>query len=106
MRIAAVALLAMAFPAQAQTVWSPDEVRRQVAAIAFDPSRFFDHDAEIRDTIRISYAGDDQAWPVYSIAIRNRCEPGAAAPGCQHRHIARMLRAPAPPAGTERPRWR
>ncbi|WP_326525869.1 hypothetical protein [Sphingomonas sp.] len=78
------------------------DVRREVTALAFDPARFFDAGP---DLVRIAYRGDDYDWPVWSIAIRTGCLPGAAREGCGERRIARMVRA-ALPQGAERPRQR
>jgi hypothetical protein len=80
-------------------------VKRTVETLAFDPSTFFRW--SWADKVRIRYRGDDWGWPVYSIAIQDGCEDeNAPRPACTQRRIARMVRAPLGPRGSERPRWR
>jgi len=102
----ALAALALAFPAQAQRAVQPIiGVKRTVEALAFDPGLFFKW--SWADKVRIRYRGDDWGWPVYSIAVQNGCEDEKAPlPACTERRVARMVRAPIGPRGTERPRWR
>lgn len=91
-------LLAMAGPQERGVV----DVRRDVTDLAFDPARFFDAGP---DLVRMAYRGDDHGWPVWSIAIRTGCLPGAPREGCGERRLARMVRARLP-QGAERPRQR
>ncbi|MDF7775027.1 hypothetical protein P1X14_07205 [Sphingomonas sp. AOB5] len=105
MRFWLAAALLLPVSAHAQAGWDLQRVHREVAAIAFDPARFFETDSEFRDLIRIRYVGDDRNWPVYSIVIRDACN-GRPAEQCSQGRIARMVRAPVPPQGAERPRWR
>ena len=97
-------------PAQAQAATSPEvlgRVRDTVRSLAFDPSKYF-HVEQGSDPsiIRITYTGDDHAWPVYSIAIADGCLPEETpSRGCETQLTARMVRSPAPP-GMTRPRQR
>lgn len=98
--------LFLAPAAHAQTVTEGPDARVIVTELAFDPARMFDAPGGFGDLVRIAYRGDDWGWPVYAITIRNGCPVGKPEPGCQARRRARMVRAPVPPQGAERPRWR
>lgn len=104
-----VAALLFTLPAQAQDSAESHaatlKMRDRVDAIAFDPYGLFAWGPT--NLLNIRYRGDDWRWPVYSIAIQNGCESDQAPrPACRERRIARMVRAPIGPRGTERPRWR
>jgi hypothetical protein len=99
----------LATPASGQALTSPDlrNVRDRLSTLAFDPRTFFPdeilHDLSM---IRITYTGDDYAWPVYSIAIAEGCiDDEAPSPACAPHLTARMVRAPAP-SNMTRPRQR
>jgi hypothetical protein len=99
-----------ATPAHAQAITSTEileRVRETVLALAFDPTKYF-RSEYVGDPsiIRITYTGDDYAWPVYSIAISEGClEEEARSQNCRARLTARMVRSPAPP-NMSRPRQR
>ncbi len=81
------------------------QIRDQVAALAFDPGRFFDGSPEQFDKLTIIYTGDDRGWPVYSIAVREGCfATPVRGQRCFERRV-RMVRAPATP-DMVRPRQR
>jgi len=80
--------------------------RELLVEIAFDPERFFREERFGQNLINISYTGDSEAWPVYSIAIRRGCARYLpASRDCPNRRTARMVRAPAVP-DPSRPRMR
>lgn len=81
------------------------QIRNQVAAIAFDPRRFFAGSRGQFDKLTVTYTGDDRGWPVYSIAVREGCFSTPVRGQRCFARLARMVRAPAPP-GTLRPRQR
>jgi hypothetical protein len=100
-----------AAPGHAQAITSPEvlgHVREAVRELAFDPTRYFQSE-HVGDPsiIRITYTGDDLAWPVYSIAIAEGCQDGEprSPENCGSRLTARMVRSPAP-SHMARPRQR
>lgn len=82
------------------------DVRAIVEQVAFDPAAYFPS-RYIRDRsiVRIAYTGDDDAWPVFSIAIAAGCVDAETIPqnNCASRLRARMVRAPGA-LGADRPR--
>lgn len=81
------------------------DVKAAINRLAFDPARYF-ADQRGEDLLRITYRGDDYDFPVWSLTIRNGCLPGQPRPSFFKGRVARMVRAPVPEIGAERPRWR
>jgi hypothetical protein len=106
MRILIGVCLALAAPmlAAAQEA-DPFYAKTTINRLAFDPARYFTGE-NARDLLRITYRGDDYDFPVWSLTIRNGCLTEPRLPPCFKQRIARMVRAPVPSGGAERPRWR
>lgn len=84
------------------------EIRDVVQPMAFDPSKFFPSPyVEDSSIIRITYTGNDYAWPVYAIAVADGCvdAENPRQDACASRLRARMVRSPAL-ADLTRPRQR
>lgn len=106
MRIAIALTLGLAamMPAAAQQA-EPFDVKAAINRLAFDPARYFTFESA-QDLMRVTYRGDDYDFPVWSMTIRNGCQAEPRLPPCFKQRIARMVRAPVPAEGAERPRWR